>query len=89
LGVYNLIGRIPAQRAEKKSGAGVLRCSMCHCDRLAVKQLSGLEALISRLTGTRKYRCFVCRREFRAHDRRNRRRDAQGNVIRDELRIPV
>ena len=74
---------------EKKSGGSAVRCSACNCDRLAVRELSGVERLISRLTGTRKYRCFICRREFRARDRRNRPRDAQGNVVRDELRIPV
>ena len=86
---HNITGQQPAPPAQKKQVFATLRCSSCNCDRLAIRHLSGLERIISRLTGTRKYRCFVCRKEFRAPDRRKKRRDAQGRVVQDELRIPL
>jgi transposase-like protein len=53
-----------------KKRKGRLHCPMCEADELGIRQLTGLEILISSVTDTRKYRCFSCHHEFRARDRR-------------------
>jgi len=64
-------------------------CTSCGSDRLAIRQKTGIEAILSKITGKRKYLCLVCKSEFRAGDRRNTPRDGDGTPTRKALKIPI
>lgn len=84
MSILTLLGRL----RKKKPRTGRLRCPACNSDELAVREMIGLEFIISTLTDTRKYRCFSCHKEFRAPDRRKTPRVAP-NAEGVSLRRPV
>jgi len=88
LGAFSFTSGLFARSQSKKKTSGPLRCAACNSDRLAIRQLTGIEKILARITGTRKYRCLVCKSEFRAVDRRRLARDAEGRAE-GEVRIPV
>jgi hypothetical protein len=68
MSIFALLGRLTRRNQPVRTGR--LRCPSCKGDELAIRQQTGIEGLISSLTNTRKYKCFRCRTEFRAPDRR-------------------
>jgi hypothetical protein len=77
-----------AKQDERKNETTMLHCSKCKSDVLAIKQATGLEGFIATLTNTRKYRCYLCKYEFRARDRREISRPAHGRKAAG-VRVPV
>jgi hypothetical protein len=52
-----------------------MHCPKCCSNHLDIRQPTGFEPVMIFLTNKRKFRCRECLREFRAPDRRRKRRE--------------
>jgi transposase-like protein len=55
-------------------------CPKCSSEYLMIRQRNGMERLMIRITGMRKYFCRDCEHTFRAADRRRVQREEDGGL---------